>query len=64
MKKGTKGADCPVVTANEFASLLQVSMNTFAKLLKNGSIPEPMDLPTRERKWRKADVEKFFGCGN
>jgi predicted DNA-binding transcriptional regulator AlpA len=30
-------------------------------MLKKGTLPKPMDLPTRERKWRRSDVEAFFG---
>jgi len=61
MKNHQPPVERPVVNSKEFMRMLDVSPNTFGKMLKKGTLPKPMDLPTRERKWRRSDVEAFFG---
>lgn len=64
MKTNNGGTESPVVNAEEFRRMLRVCANTFGKLLKDGVLPPPMPLSTRERKWRRVDVERFFGLGS
>jgi len=52
--------ESPTVKANEFQQMLQISPNTFKKLLKDGKIPAPLPLGTRTRRWSKTVVLDFL----
>lgn len=60
MKKEDMSDDRPTVKANEFQKLLQISPNTFKKLLRDGKIPAPLPLGTRTRRWSKTVVLNFL----
>ncbi len=60
MKNEDMSHDRPTVKANEFREMLQISPNTFKKLLKNGSIPAPLPLGTRTRRWSTTVVLTFL----
>lgn len=60
MKNEKMIEDRQTVKANEFQEMLQISPNTFKKLLKDGKIPEPLPLGARTRRWSKSVVLKFL----
>ncbi len=60
MKNEGMSDDRPTVKANEFQKMLQISPNTFKKLLKDGKIPAPLPLGTRTRRWSKTAVLNFL----
>jgi predicted DNA-binding transcriptional regulator AlpA len=49
-----------VLTAEDFMIMLKISPNTFNKLLAEGSIPAPLPLGNRNRRWSRAVVIGFL----
>ncbi len=60
MKNEDMSDDRPTVKANEFQKMLQISPNTFKKLLRDGKIPAPLPLGARTRRWSKIVVLNFL----
>ena len=60
MKNEDMSDDRPTVKADEFQEMLQISPNTFKKLLKDGRIPEPLPLGARTRRWSRSVVLNFL----
>jgi predicted DNA-binding transcriptional regulator AlpA len=60
MKKSDQAAEVFTVTAEQFRQMLNVSPNTFKKLLENGDIPPPLPLGSRSRRWSRAIVLAFL----
>jgi predicted DNA-binding transcriptional regulator AlpA len=48
------------IKANDFMEMLQISPNTFKKLLDEGRLPDPLPLGTRCRRWSKFTVVNFL----
>lgn len=48
------------VKADEFMTMLDVSPNTFKKLLREGRVPMPLPLGTRTRRWSRSVVMDFL----
>lgn len=55
---GSKGGQ--TLKAEEFMGILQVSPNTFKKLVAEGRLPSPLPLGKRNRRWSRDAVEKFL----
>jgi predicted DNA-binding transcriptional regulator AlpA len=60
MKKHDEFDELKTVSGDEFRRLLDVSPNTFAKLLKNGDIPSPLPLNCRVKRWSRSEVLEFL----
>lgn len=50
----------PTLRAEEFMEVLQISPNTFKKLLTEGKVPAPLPLGDRNRRWSRAVVMNFL----
>jgi len=50
----------PTLRAEEFMEVLQISPNTFKKLLMEGKVPAPLPLGERNRRWSRAVVMNFL----
>lgn len=50
----------PTLRAEEFMEVLQISPNTFKKLLADGKVPAPLPLGDRNRRWSRAVVMNFL----
>jgi len=50
----------PTLRAGDFMELLQISPNTFKKLLMEGKVPAPLPLGERNRRWSRAVVMNFL----
>jgi hypothetical protein len=48
------------VNAEGFMRMLDVSPNTFKKMLVEGRVPEPLPLGTRNRRWSRSVVMDFL----
>lgn len=48
------------VKADEFMMMLDVSPNTFKKLLAEGRVPMPLPLGARTRRWSRSVVMDFL----
>jgi predicted DNA-binding transcriptional regulator AlpA len=48
------------VNAEGFMRMLDVSPNTFKKMLAEGRVPEPLPLGTRNRRWSRSVVMDFL----
>jgi len=48
------------IKANDFMEMLQISPNTFKKLLDEGRLPDPLPLGTRCRRWSRVAVVNFL----
>lgn len=60
MKNEEQPENHQTIKANEFMKMLQLSPNTFKKLLVEGRLPEPLPLGTRCRRWSKVAVINFL----
>jgi predicted DNA-binding transcriptional regulator AlpA len=50
----------PTLRAEEFMGMLQISPNTFKKLLAEGKVPAPLPLGDRNRRWSRVVVMSFL----
>lgn len=50
----------PTLKADEFMRMLDISPNTFKKLLAEGKVPRPLPLGSRNRRWSRAVVMDFL----
>jgi predicted DNA-binding transcriptional regulator AlpA len=48
------------IKADDFMKMLQISQNTFKKLLAEGRVPGPLPLGTRNRRWSRVVVMDFL----
>jgi predicted DNA-binding transcriptional regulator AlpA len=48
------------INADDFMRLLKISPNTFAKLLRDGTLPRPLPLGLRIRRWSRQAVMYFL----
>jgi predicted DNA-binding transcriptional regulator AlpA len=50
----------PTLRAEQFMEILDLSPNTFKKLLTEGKLPAPLPLGGRNRRWSRAVVMDFL----
>lgn len=60
MKNDGQPENQQTLKANDFRKMLQISPNTFKKLLDEGRLPDPLPLGTRCRRWSKVAVINFL----
>lgn len=60
MKKNREPDENQVMKADEFMGMLDVSPNTFKKLVAEGRVPRPLPLGTRSRRWSRSVVMDFL----
>lgn len=60
MKSDLRLEENHTLNAKEFMKILDLSPNTFKKLLGEGRIPEPLPLGARNRRWSRSVVEDFL----
>jgi predicted DNA-binding transcriptional regulator AlpA len=60
MKRDRESDENQAVKAEEFMRMLDISPNTFQKLLKEGKVPRPLPLGTRNRRWSRSVVNDFL----
>lgn len=54
--------DEKLLTVRELTVLLSCSPITIRRLVDGGDIPAPLDTGRRERQWRRADFDDYFGA--
>lgn len=52
------------IDAEAFMNILDISPNTFTKLLRNGMLPKPLPLGNRIRRWSRQVVMNFLNTTN
>jgi hypothetical protein len=52
------------IDAEAFMNILDISPNTFTKLLRNGMLPTPLPLGNRIRRWSRQVVMNFLNTTN
>lgn len=57
-----QGGEGLLVKADEFRRILQVSPNTFKRMLDDGVLPKPLFLGGRVRRWSREAVYGFVNC--
>jgi predicted DNA-binding transcriptional regulator AlpA len=60
MKNESGSEDNQTIRAEKFMKMIDVSPNTFKKLLIEGKLPEPLPLGTRNRRWSRSVVMDFL----
>lgn len=60
MKNEEQRENYQTLKANDFRKMLQISPNTFKKLLDEGRLPDPLPLGTRCRRWSMVAVINFL----
>ncbi len=60
MNKKNQQNQAHTIKADEFRQMLDVSPNTFKKLLEEGRIPQPLPLGSRVRRWSVVVVHEFL----
>jgi predicted DNA-binding transcriptional regulator AlpA len=60
MKNDSGSEENQTINAEGFMKMLDVSPNTFKKLLVEGRLPEPLPLGTRNRRWSRSVVMDFL----
>lgn len=60
MKRDREPDKNQTVKAEEFMRMLDVSPNTFKKLLDEGKLPRPLPLGRRNRRWSRSVVNNFL----
>jgi predicted DNA-binding transcriptional regulator AlpA len=60
MKNDSGSEENQTIKAEDFMRILDVSPNTFKKLLVQGRLPEPLPLGTRSRRWSRSVVMAFL----
>ncbi len=58
-KKNTQN-EPHTIKADKFRQMLNVSPNTFKKLLEEGRIPQPLPLGSKVRRWSVVVVHEFL----
>ena len=56
MTENTDGFVARTIGVNEWLNALNISRNTFKKLLKEGKIPEPLPFGERCQRWNYSDL--------
>jgi predicted DNA-binding transcriptional regulator AlpA len=59
MKNDSGSEENQTIKAEDFMRILDISPNTFTKLLVEGRLPEPLPLGTRNRRWSRSVVVAF-----
>lgn len=60
MKNDSEPENDQTLNAEEFMGMLNLSPNTFKKLLAERRLPEPLPLGTRVRRWSRSVVMDFI----
>ena len=60
MKNDAGSEKDQTIKADDFMKMLQISQNTFKKLLAEGRVPGPLPLGTRNRRWSRSVVMDFL----
>jgi len=60
MQRDEEPGENQTVKAGEFMRMLDVSPNTFKKLLSEGRLPRPLPLGARNRRWSRFVVNSFL----
>ena len=60
MQRDKEPEENKTVKAEEFMKILDISQNTFKKLLDEGRLPMPLPLGTRNRRWARSVVNSFL----
>jgi len=60
MKNDSGSEEDQTIRAEDFRKILQISPNTFKKLLVEGRVPGPLPLGTRNRRWSRSVVMDFL----
>lgn len=60
MRNDSQPEDDQTLKADEFMKMLQISPNTFKKLLAEGRVPGPLPLGARNRRWSRSVVMSFL----
>jgi predicted DNA-binding transcriptional regulator AlpA len=60
MKNDSGSEENQTIKAEDFMRILDISPNTFKKLLVEGRLPEPLPLGTRNRRWSRSVVVDFL----
>jgi predicted DNA-binding transcriptional regulator AlpA len=60
MRRDEEPTGKQTVNADEFMKMLDVSPNTFKKLVVEGRLPMPLPLGTRNRRWSRSVVNSFL----
>ena len=60
MKNDAGSEESKTVNAEGFMRMLDVSPNTFKKMVAEGRVPEPLPLGTRNRRWSRSVVMDFL----
>ena len=60
MKNDSGSEENQTIKAEDFMRVLDISPNTFKKLLVEGRLPEPLPLGTRNRRWSRSVVVDFL----
>ena len=64
MKNDSGSEENQTINAEGFMIILDISPNTFKKLLVEGRLPEPLPLGTRNRRWSRSVVMDFLNKPN
>jgi len=60
MRNNSEPEEDQTLKAVDLMRMLKISPNTFKKLLADGSLPRPLPLGTRSRRWSRSVVMDFL----